>query len=903
METKNEVIPVSEEAPVSAEKSATRGKAKAAAADKPHSEKKATTKKPARKTVKKASVESTEEEKKETKKTSENESEATPNAETTAPSVPTEALSDASQKEASLKETPKKKPAARRKTTTVKAEEKKAEALAEAKAEAPAKAEEEKAEPKKKTASDASKTKRKTAEKKPAAKKAPAKKIEKSAEKKEKIEEVPAAEAPKDETIEKIDPIAELKAVMLEQKAEAPEAAAPITEEDLPAITPTIAEPPAEEKKEEPTVDVSGTPAETFFFMSPAQISAMEKEKVRLENEARAEAEAEPEMTPEATIETVEAVPVVTEEDKEAAAEEPSAELPAPEEAPAESAPTSGEETATPEEVPEMSVATAEETITEAPEEAPAAAETVEPQTAEEQAPRRRNDPHQKDVMDKDRIRKALVAFLEEADEIDRRVLIESTMKQIPLTDEEREDNRPVSLSNRVRSVIGSVLSEMGAAGKIRAVNGGRKLTMRPLTPAPEKEQAEPAPAVKEAKEAKSEKAEKTEKAEKLEKAEKAEKLQKEEAPVTASIDGGTPAIIDFGFTPVVVAEEKPAKVSPPVKEEKAEKAAAPAPSAPAKQSIRGPKEDEDERGSEETPIEAESADQEIAEMHEPATAEPTVHPTVRRVRASSRSDRQQKPTASVSAVLITEEEIERVILNAVRRNSATKNDILAALKRVYVDPYRLGKDEENRIYVIAGNVLQKLLARNAIQTVDGRYMNKPSHRVLNPGVAQSAYSTGNVETRFINELNRQSGDFFEQFAAKLLEKYFEMSNIKVDASYVVGGSDDNGIDIMIETTDFLGYRESVLVQAKKRATQPVTLKEVREFYGALCAEEGTRGVFITTSSFCMEASKMIGKVRNLIAIDKRKLFALAEHCEVGLYRDEEGRLLLDENLFLEYDV
>ena len=129
------------------------------------------------------------------------------------------------------------------------------------------------------------------------------------------------------------------------------------------------------------------------------------------------------------------------------------------------------------------------------------------------------------------------------------------------------------------------------------------------------------------------------------------------------------------------------------------------------------------------------------------------------------------------------------------------------------------------------------------------------------------------------------------------------MSNVRVDASYVVGGSDDNGIDIMIETTDWLGYKERVFVQAKKRATQPVTLKEVREFYGALCAEEGTRGVFITTSNFCMEASKMIGKIRNLIAIDKRKLFALAEHCEVGLVRDEEGRLLLDENLFLDYDV
>jgi hypothetical protein len=253
--------------------------------------------------------------------------------------------------------------------------------------------------------------------------------------------------------------------------------------------------------------------------------------------------------------------------------------------------------------------------------------------------------------------------------------------------------------------------------------------------------------------------------------------------------------------------------------------------------------------------------------------------------------------------VLITEEELERVILNALRRNSATKNDLCMILKQTFVTPNRFSKDEENRIYTVAGNVLQKLVNRGTLQNSDGRYLQKPSQRILNPGRAPGIYSTGNVEARFITELNRQSGDFFEQFAARLLEKYFEMSNVRVDASYVVGGSDDNGIDIMLETTDWLGYKERVFVQAKKRATQPVTLKEVREFYGALCAEEGTRGVFITTSSFCMEASKMIGKIRNLIAIDKRKLFALAEHCEVGLVRDENGRLLLDENLFLDYDV
>ena len=892
METKNEVIPVSEEATVSAESTAANAKKKSGAkADSSVKEKKSAEKKPARKSAKKASADAPKKEKKDAEETSkvsapESVNEPTPNAESTAPSVSDSPLADAPVKEAPEAEAPKKKPATRRKSTKTEA------AKASAK-ETPApsdevkeeKAEEKASSKETKTALKPKSTEKKSSAKKPAAKKAAPKKKAEPAPEAAKPEEEPVveqtAEAVVEQTAEPIPTPVEAIAEPAEAAAEQVEAPAEVVAEpvEVPVEAPAEepAEEPVEEKQPEPQVDVSGTPAETFFFMSPGQISAMEEEKARLENEEKAKEE------PEApVIEVAAEAPV-----EEAPIEEPSVE-----------------------EAPVM-----ETPVAEAPAEAPVeetlAVESAKVEADSAQDNRRRNDPHQKDVMDKDRIRKALVAFLEETEEIDRRVLIESTMKLIPLTDEEREDNRPVSLSNRVRSVIGSVLSEMSAAGKIRAVSGGRKVTMcRPdasepekatLREEPKKEQEKPARAARPERAEKAEKTEKVEKVEKAEKPEKTEKVERAEKPekiekiekpekIEASIDGGAPAVIDLGF------------IAPPP----APVVVAPAPVAAEETKLRGPKEEEEEQISASAPIEAESADQEEAPVEIASPEHTAVHPTVRRVRASSRGERSPRPTvapSSASAVLITEEEIERVIFNAIRRNSATKNDILAALKRTYVDPYGLRKEEENRLYTIATNLLQKLLARNAIQTVDGRYMNKPSHRVLNPGVAQSAYSTGNVEMRFINELNRQSGDFFEQFAAKLLEKYFEMSNVKVDASYVVGGSDDNGIDIMIETTDFLGYRERVLVQAKKRATQPVTLKEVREFYGALCAEEGTRGVFITTSSFCMEASKMIGKVRNLIAIDKRKLFALAEHCEVGLYRDEEGRLLLDENLFLEYDV
>ena len=662
------------------------------------------------------------------------------------------------------------------------------------------------------------------------------------------VEERSVSEAPVEPAAPAVIEVAEepTPAVEIIEQPE-PATAAEVVEEPAHAAEPvSVSEPIATvvsvfERKESTDpgaqeIDVSGTPKDTFVFFSPSQLAQMEAEakasavsEVVVEKEEPTAAKVAPaveepeEVTPTVTVEEITEAPAEMPAEDVSAVEEP---VQSVEEAPA----------------PDMSrpIVTVSEVK-----------ETAADARSEKRAPRR-SDPHERDVMDKERVYRNLFDVLTRSGEIERRTLIEETMKTIPLTDEERTDNHPTSLSNRVRSVIGSILAEQLASGKI--VASGRKLTL-------------PTVAVEE------------------------ELVPNEEAMTALSTEVVMPIEIELEKGEVEAEPEIPeAPVAvdmpeaEPMREEAREEAVEEAPAV--------------EIPAEEVPYEEEK-------RPEVSVREASV----RRVRQPRGERVERRPAATVVtaqgpvAVLITEEELERVILNALRRNSATKNDLFAILKQTFVTPNRFSKDEEGRIYTVAGNVLQKLVNRGTLQNSDGRYLQKPSQRILNPGRAPGIYSTGNVEARFITELNRQSGDFFEQFAARLLEKYFEMSNVRVDASYVVGGSDDNGIDIMLETTDWLGYKERVFVQAKKRATQPVTLKEVREFYGALCAEEGTRGVFITTSSFCMEASKMIGKIRNLIAIDKRKLFALAEHCEVGLVRDENGRLLLDENLFLDYDV
>ena len=118
-----------------------------------------------------------------------------------------------------------------------------------------------------------------------------------------------------------------------------------------------------------------------------------------------------------------------------------------------------------------------------------------------------------------------------------------------------------------------------------------------------------------------------------------------------------------------------------------------------------------------------------------------------------------------------------------------------------------------------------------------------------------------------------------------------------VDEGAVTGGSDDGGIDGVIHTQDDLGYRETVLMQMKNRHAV-MTSKDVREFYGAVCAENGSRGIFITLSSFHPDAQKLLDKVDNLTGVDGDKLFEIAKKCRYGL-TEQDGRWRIDDALLL----
>lgn len=152
-------------------------------------------------------------------------------------------------------------------------------------------------------------------------------------------------------------------------------------------------------------------------------------------------------------------------------------------------------------------------------------------------------------------------------------------------------------------------------------------------------------------------------------------------------------------------------------------------------------------------------------------------------------------------------------------------------------------------------------------------------------------------ENRFAEQINRAGGAFFTEFVARLFEAYYASHGLTVCGRYVVDGSDDKGVDVILQTVDELGLGDVVLLQAKTRSSGQVTLKELREFYGVMAAEKADHGLFVTTSTFTTDAVTFVRAHSDLAAVDKYKLFALASRLGIGLI-GEDSALSVDPALF-----
>jgi restriction endonuclease Mrr len=245
----------------------------------------------------------------------------------------------------------------------------------------------------------------------------------------------------------------------------------------------------------------------------------------------------------------------------------------------------------------------------------------------------------------------------------------------------------------------------------------------------------------------------------------------------------------------------------------------------------------------------------------------------------------EQKP------VIIRAERCEQLILNKLSDAPAGKNALKTYLSKELGTDKTLTVKDDHKLFAVISETLRKLTGLGII-TYDGKTYSLPQKVEARLDDINGMLS---LKEEFRSRLHKKGGEFFEYYFMTLLEKHLLRNSKKVTSNTTTGGAMDGGIDGIIETVDSLGFRETIMVQTKNR-TDETNETDVRGFYGAVCARQGSRGIFATTSTFHIGASNFLEGIDNCVGVDGNKIFSMALENLYGIKKTEHG-------LSVDYDI
>lgn len=237
--------------------------------------------------------------------------------------------------------------------------------------------------------------------------------------------------------------------------------------------------------------------------------------------------------------------------------------------------------------------------------------------------------------------------------------------------------------------------------------------------------------------------------------------------------------------------------------------------------------------------------------------------------------------------VAVERQDCKAQMLKLLGERAYTKSELYAALGAHFGTDKTRSLADDNALKGIAGQILSQLVADNVAAYEGGRYQ---LMKIEDPSSYRHTYTDlAAFKRAYINRLHEKGGHFFETFCANLIEKYFQVTGRRVLFCDVTGGSDDGGIDIEMRTQDDLGFVERVMLQVKCRANIRTSERDVREFFGAMNANGGTRGIYLTLGYFHASAQKLLDSIPNCVGIDGDKLFHIALITDYGITRTHGG--------------
>ena len=236
-------------------------------------------------------------------------------------------------------------------------------------------------------------------------------------------------------------------------------------------------------------------------------------------------------------------------------------------------------------------------------------------------------------------------------------------------------------------------------------------------------------------------------------------------------------------------------------------------------------------------------------------------------------------------------EKCENEIVSFLNLGAKTKAEIRYHLRKVFKTDKTTSDSDDRILFNYMGQILRRLTEIGIIKLSEGRYSIK----------AQTEADSNNLQemlelkSNFLTRIHQKGGEFFEHYILTLLKKNEEAYGKTVVECRTTGGATDGGIDGIIKTVDYLGFRETLLIQAKNR-TDMTNETTVRGFLGALYAGGGTKGIFATTSDFHPAAKVFLGGIDNCVGVNGEDIFKMACKHFYGI-KKKSGKLVIDNKI------
>ena len=223
--------------------------------------------------------------------------------------------------------------------------------------------------------------------------------------------------------------------------------------------------------------------------------------------------------------------------------------------------------------------------------------------------------------------------------------------------------------------------------------------------------------------------------------------------------------------------------------------------------------------------------------------------------------------------IAIRLEECEEEIFALLRKKPCTRLEIKESLVRIFGTDETATAKDDNKLFTYIGQILKHITAEGLVE-FDGSVYKIASAR--------------SAEIKNRQEVLKLKADFLSKIHAKGGETVTE--------SFVTGGSDDGGIDGIAKTIDALGFKETIMVQTKNR-NSITNETDVRSFYGAVCAAQGSREIYAITSDFHPSAKAFLDTIDNCVGVNGERVFTMAADTSYGIIR-RDGVLTIDSEVF-----